>query len=184
MYKNRKESEKTYGEFGFYFIVILSLLQGLLHGFKLSSFKRSNLFPLYSYRLWQCCGGQSSPRSRDPAQYQPRQNILAQWASERIMQLCLLQLCPFLAVCAVNIQPLATIDLGGCLRLQISPPHISIDPVNTSSLRPFYTVSVPHLSLIVDWLHRQKWIGPRIVHGHPRYAIRHLSTWPDDQHLI
>jgi hypothetical protein len=42
MYKNKKESERVYGELGFYILLLLSLAQGLLHGFKLSSFKRSS----------------------------------------------------------------------------------------------------------------------------------------------
>ena len=41
MFKNKKESERTYGEFGFYLVLLLSIVQGGLHGFKLSSFKRS-----------------------------------------------------------------------------------------------------------------------------------------------
>jgi hypothetical protein len=41
MFKNKTESERTYGEFGFYLVLLLSIVQGGLHGFKLSSFKRS-----------------------------------------------------------------------------------------------------------------------------------------------
>ena len=175
MFKNKRESERTYGEFGFYLVLLLSIVQGGLHGFKLSSFKRSKHILSNFYSFWKCRGRESGQLPRCLTRVKLRSSLLVQWEPQRINILCVPHLCTVHLISSAFLQPATVADLGRLLRLQISTFDLAPYILNAFALWPVLALHFPSLPPLHYWLHRTQRPWQRSVFCHQSDALLNMS---------